>query len=407
MGLVCGAAAAISLGGMHAFAAEPDALHLSSFSVDDAGQRVVTASAVSADEVTESGWYVAEDESLYYYTKDGSYAVGQMTLDDGYTYLFASDGVLETGWQTIDGKRYYYDSETGTPNFGWISYLGQRYYVDELVGKYVGEHDIDGVPYAFDTYGALETGWVTFSNGALYRYSDDGKMLTGLQKKGTAWYYLTADGPLTGWQEMNGATYYFDEDGVMATGQQIIDGETYYFDKNGKMTAENLIEDGYDAVALDVEDYKQFDSRWGNKRITYSTISKVGCLVSALAMKYSYETNTEITPDKMVSKLSFSGDDLLWISLDRLGYTKTQPASMSQSVMQTIYEQLLAGNPVVVGAKTSGGRQHYVTVVGYEGSTYSEGFLTARFTINDPGSSTRKTMQEFLRKYPRLYVVIY
>lgn len=59
-------------------------------------------------------------------------------------------------------------------------------------------------------------------------------------------------------------------------------------------------------------------------------------------MKYSYSTGTSTTPDLMLPKLSFSGDDLLWISVPNLGYTlQDVSGTISQSVMKTIYEKLL------------------------------------------------------------------
>ena len=52
------------------------------FVVTESGERVLTDS-VSSDQVTQSGWYVSTDDSLYYYYADGSYATDETTLDDG------------------------------------------------------------------------------------------------------------------------------------------------------------------------------------------------------------------------------------------------------------------------------------------------------------------------------------
>ncbi|MCD7958544.1 MAG: hypothetical protein LUF89_03230 [Ruminococcus sp.] len=111
---------------------------LNRFVVSDGGNRVLVGS-VSSDAVTQAGWYVTDDGSIYYYYEDGTYAQEETILADGYTYVFSTDGVLETGWQTVDRKRYYYNTEVGTPMFGWLTYLNQSYYVDENEGKLIGE----------------------------------------------------------------------------------------------------------------------------------------------------------------------------------------------------------------------------------------------------------------------------
>ena len=59
-------------------------LHLNSFIVTGSGNRVLTGSC-EADQITESGWYVSDDDSLYYYYSDGSCAQDETTLSDGYT----------------------------------------------------------------------------------------------------------------------------------------------------------------------------------------------------------------------------------------------------------------------------------------------------------------------------------
>ncbi len=410
-----------SIGALSASAAEMDVLTLSSFSVSSAGARILGES-VTSDEVTQEGWYVAEDGSLYYYYEDGTFAQDVVTLDDGYTYIFASDGALETEWQTVDENRYYYDPDTGVLQFGWISYQNCLYYVDESVGKLVGEQEVDGLRYFFDEYGCVKTGLVTFSDGTVFYYSSDGTMVTGWKTISGKTYYFTSEGALTGMQTVDGNTYYFNSKGVMQTGLQAIGSSTYYFDGSGVMQTGwvtvsgtsyyfdetgAMVSSGYPEIQLEVPNYKQFDEQWANTTITYSTIGKVGCLVTSIAMKYSAETDTETTPDEMLSLLSFSGDNLLWSSYSDLGYTMEQPGtSVTQSVMKTIYDQLASGTPVIVGAKNSSGGQHYVVVTGYTGSTGST-LSTANFLINDPGSSYRTTLSEFLAVYGSLYVLVY
>ena len=605
-----GLLASLLIGAVSASAEETDVqettLHLNRFIVTDSGNRVLTGSC-DADQITQTGWYVSDDDSLYYYYNDGSCAQEETTLDDGYTYLFASDGALRTGWQTVEGKRYYYDAEVGTPVFGWMNYQDSLYYIDQDAGKLTGVQSINGTPYTFDEYGCVQTGWITYDDGSLNCYNKDATVAAGWAVTDAGTYYLTADkgavsgrytingkdyyfsadklmqtgwikdgssamwadasgvlaagltqidgktycfsekgylmtgicaidgvtyyadangvmqtglqeingsyyyfnektGALqTGWVEIAGARFYFDpstsalhtgwletEDGMLyltthgvATGVQTIDGKVYGFDAatgvrltdwqeiggklyyfnpasgaaytgwtakdGGKLymtengAASGLItingdvyyfnpstffmqtgwvtvgdtsryfdpttgimtETGHQAVQLNVVDYKQFDSKWSNKVINYSTIGKVGCVTTALAMKYSYQTGTNTTPDKMVSKLTYSSDNLIWSSCTKLGYqVEDVSGSISQKVMQKIYDQLLNNTPVVIGAKKSNGSHHYVLITGYTGSK-GTAFSAENFIINDPGSSKRTKLSEYLALFPNLYKLIY
>ena len=499
------------LGSLAASAADVNdlgAISLNRFVVTESGERVLTDS-VSSDQVTQSGWYVSTDDSLYYYYADGSYATDETTLDDGNTYLFGPDGMLKTGWQTVGSKRYYYSTEVGAPEYGWVNYLDHLYYIDQENGKLTGVQEINGIPYTFDDYGCVQTGWITYDDGGTYYYDADAVPAMGWTTLDENTYYFTADGAATGIADVDGSkysftadgvlqtggwitsldggtcyasengalavgmtvldgkTYYFNENGVMQTGvvatengtyffnadgvqetgwktfpsegtkcyfapengamavgAQTIDGKNYYFDENGVMqtgwitidgvshhfdetTGVMTAESGYAKVQLDVPDYKQFDSRWAYKTINYSTIGQVGCLATSLAMKYSYSTGTSTTPDLMLPKLSFSGDDLLWISVPNLGYTlQDVSGTISQSVMKTIYEKLLEGKPVVVGAMKGNGSQHYVVVTGYVGSTGTQ-FSAANFVMNDPGSNYRTRLNEYLDLFPYLYKLIY
>ena len=135
---------------------QESSLRLNRFIVTDSGNRVLTGSC-DADQITQTGWYVSDDDSLYYYYSDGSCAQEESTLEDGFTYLFASDGALRTGWQTVNGKRYYYDAEVGKPVFGWLNYHDSLYYIDQNIGKLTGVQTIGSTPYTFDDYGCVQT----------------------------------------------------------------------------------------------------------------------------------------------------------------------------------------------------------------------------------------------------------
>lgn len=177
----------------------------------------------------------------------------------------------------------------------------------------------------------------------------------------------------------------------------------YHGTKTGYVSAQYLSGSqagGYSAISLSVPNYKQTDSRWANVKIGSSgkTISQIGCATTALAMIESYRTGTAIYPDAMSKKLSYSSTgSVYWPS----NYTAV---TNSSGYLKAVYEQLKLGKPVLFGAKTSTGGQHWVVITGYTGGNT----LTASgFTVNDPGSNSRTTLQQFLNAYPVFYKYFY
>lgn len=156
----------------------------------------------------------------------------------------------------------------------------------------------------------------------------------------------------------------------------------------------------YPKVSLNVPSFKQTDSRWANVKIGSSgkTIAQIGCATTAIAMMESYRTGTTIYPDAMSKKLSYSSSgNVYWPS----NYTVV---TSSSGYLNGIYNKLKAGKPVLFGAKKSSGTQHWVVITGYTGGSS----LTASgFTINDPGSKSRTTLQHLLNEYPTFYKYFY
>ena len=156
----------------------------------------------------------------------------------------------------------------------------------------------------------------------------------------------------------------------------------------------------YGKISLNVPNFKQTDSRWANVTIGSSgqTISRIGCATTALAMTESHRTGTTIYPHTMSKKLSYtSGGAVYWP-------TNYNVVTSSNGYLETIYSVLKSGKPVIVGAKKSDGSQHYVVVTGVaDTNTLS----TASFYINDPGSNTRVTLNQFFNAYPYFYKMLY
>lgn len=156
---------------------------------------------------------------------------------------------------------------------------------------------------------------------------------------------------------------------------------------------------GNSAVALNVPDFKQTDSRWASTKIGSSgkTIAQIGCATTAIAMMESYRTGTTIYPNTMSKKLSYSSSgNVYWPS----HYTVV---TSSSGYLSAIYNLLREGKPVLLGAKNSYGGQHWVVVTGFTGGAIS----ASSFTINDPATASRTTLQQFLNKYPTFYKFFY
>ncbi|MBQ3253613.1 MAG: SH3 domain-containing protein [Acholeplasmatales bacterium] len=156
----------------------------------------------------------------------------------------------------------------------------------------------------------------------------------------------------------------------------------------------------YPSISIKVPSYKQYDSRWASTKIkgTSQTIKEIGCLLTSMSMAESYRTSSTITPVSMMNKLSFtSSGNMYWPS----NYTQNSTYS---GYISRIYQKLKEGKPVLVGAKTASGGQHWVVVYGYKGSN---SLSASNFLINDPGSSSRITLAQFFGSYPYFYKIAY
>lgn len=262
----------------------------------------------------------------------------------------------------------------------------------------------------------------------------DGSYITLLSKSGSWWYVEYADGkygychsdyitPIEGsaatvsisYGSLNvrsGAGTGYSKKASLYNGETVIRLSTsgswsrilYHGTKTGWVSSQYLSTPSaystYPAVSLSVPSYKQSDSRWASIKIGSSgkTMSQIGCVTTAIAMLESYRSGNTITPADMVWKLSYTSSGSVYWPSD---YTVT---TSSTNYLGRIYELLRQGKPVLFGAKNSYGGQHWVVITGYTGGSS----LTASgFTINDPGSSTRTNLQQFLAAYPTFYKYFY
>lgn len=177
----------------------------------------------------------------------------------------------------------------------------------------------------------------------------------------------------------------------------------YHGAKTGYVSARYLSgsqSNGYSAISLSVPNFKQTDSRWANVTLGSSgkTIAKIGCATTGIAMIESYRTGTTIYPDAMSKKLTYSSTGSVYWPNNYTAVTN------SSGYLAGIYEQLKLGKPVLFGAQTSAGGQHWVVITGFTGG---DTLTASGFTINDPGSSSRTTLQQLLNAYPVFYKYFY
>lgn len=174
----------------------------------------------------------------------------------------------------------------------------------------------------------------------------------------------------------------------------------YHGTNVGYTSSQYLSSSQYKAIALSVPNFKQTDSRWANIQIqnTGKTIAQIGCATTGIAMMESYRTGSTIYPDTMSKKLSYTASgSVYWPN-------NYQTFSNSSGYLAAVYNQLKLGKPVLLGAKKANGSQHWVVVTGFTGGNT----LTASsFTINDPGSNTRTTLQQLFNVYPTFYKFLY
>lgn len=151
----------------------------------------------------------------------------------GEMMYFGSDGVAVAGWYTYDSKKkFYFDPANGCQaRTGWLTLEGKRYYFDPISAVMViGQVQIDGITYQFDSNGAWLSG---------------GPTQTGWQVVNGAWYYYINGQPARGWLEIDGYWRYFDE-GKVLYGIHFVDGYYRYFGEGGIALAPGLyILDGY------------------------------------------------------------------------------------------------------------------------------------------------------------------
>ncbi len=252
-----------------------------------------------------------------------------------------------------------------------ISRNGSWWYVEYADGKFGYCHAdyITNPEYTLKTV-KVSSGTLNVRSGPGTSYSRIGSLTKGEEvmvlKVSGAWSYVLYDGTKTGY-----------------VSSQYLSGA-----------------DKYKAISLSVPDYKQGDSRWANVKLGSAgkLMRYIGCATCGIAMMESYRTGDVIHPDAMAKKLKYtSGGNVYWPS-------NFVAVTSKDGYLKAIYDKLAEGKPILIGAKTSAGKQHWVVITGYNGS---DSLSASGFVINDPASKNRKTLQAFLNDYPIFYKYFY
>ena len=169
----------------------------------------------------------------------------------------------------------------------------------------------------------------------------------------------------------------------------------YHGTKTGYVSSQYLSR-SYPAVSVWVPDLKQNDSRWAATPIASSgkTMAQIGCATTAIAMMESSRRGTVIYPDAMSRELSYTASGNVYWPSDYKVVTD------SSSYLSQVYDLLSKGKPVLLGMRNSWGSQHWVVVTGFQGGKQ---LTLDRFTIRDPGTYSRTSLQQFTDAYPAFY----
>ena len=86
---------------------------------------VLCAALLIPSYTVHADWeYNAEENTLRYKTKDGTYLTSVFRKIKGYTYYFNADGTVHTGWLDLKGDRYFFSESGAMLTSQWI---GNKY----------------------------------------------------------------------------------------------------------------------------------------------------------------------------------------------------------------------------------------------------------------------------------------
>ena len=136
---------------------------------------------------------------------------------------------------TLDGRVYRFD-QNGYMLTGWVYWDGAWRYHNGAGAQVTGWVNLGGSWfYLTPETGAMVTGWQMVGDKWFF-FASNGVMKTGWLYTSGAWYYLDPSGSMhTGWLQMGSNWYFMGDSGAMTIGWKPIGGTWYYFDASGRM----------------------------------------------------------------------------------------------------------------------------------------------------------------------------
>lgn len=141
------------------------------------------------------------------------------------------------------------------------------------------------------------------------------------------------------------------------------------------------------SIKLNVPLFRQDDPQWSKEKLGYSTkgstIGSAGCAITSISMVFKYY-GVQTDPKKLNTWLKanngYSGGDVKWeiapgISKGKIKYIGRIDYTHVPADLNKIKSEIKNGNPVIAQVKAKSGKDHFVVITGYSGSTYY---------INDP-----------------------
>ena len=136
---------------------------------------------------------------------------------------------------TLDGRVYRFD-QNGYMLTGWVYWDGAWRYHNGSGAQVTGWVNLGGSWfYLTPKTGAMVTSWQMVGDKWFF-FASNGVMKTGWLYTSGAWYYLDPSGSMhTGWLQMGSNWYFMGDSGAMTIGWKPIGGTWYYFDASGRM----------------------------------------------------------------------------------------------------------------------------------------------------------------------------
>ena len=204
----------------------------------------------------QTGW-VHYTEGWYYADGSGAQTIGWRKIGNVWYYLDGADtehpGLMAENCTRNIGGSHYYFAAGGAMQTGWVHYTEGWYYADASGAQTIGWRKIGNVWYYLDGDNAEYPGLMLSDcskeiNGNTYTFRVSGAMATGWYQNGNDWYYYDASGLVaSGWRNIKGYWYYLDpaENNKMAnSGWRLIGDNWYFFYGSGAMATNWLALNG-------------------------------------------------------------------------------------------------------------------------------------------------------------------